>query len=270
MKMPYYCVVIALAGALLAVSPPASATGETTSIKFLPGHPTQPNGGGQMKVAAVEITGVITSDAPERLRRILEESIKKSNMRHDGGSPLLPVYLNSPGGNVLAAIQMGQIIRELGISTWLRPKSKCASSCVLVFAGGIDRLLFDDAHIGIHRPYFPPEQFAKLDRSEAMRRYATVEEGVAEYLRRMGISDQLFNQMMQIPSNKIRWLIEDEAKQMRLIGQDPGFFEWDRARMKGRYLPEYVEWKDKFDDCVRSRSSDDCLHLHPLTPKPVH
>lgn len=147
--------------------------------------------------------------------------------------------------------------------------AKCASSCMLIFAAGVDRLLLDDARLGIHRPYFPPEQFAKLDRLEAQRRYSSLEKGVAEYLRIMGMSDELFDQMMRVPSNKVRWLREDEAKKLRLVGDDPAFAEWDRARMKERYLPEFVEWKDRFNECIENRGSEECLRLNPLPQRQV-
>jgi ATP-dependent protease ClpP protease subunit len=245
----------------------ASTAGEPTTIRFVPGYLPPSNSNGERKIAAVEVLGEITADAPERFRTALDEGIKKANMWHYGGAPMLPVYLDSLGGNVLAAMRMGQLIRQLGASTWIRPTAKCASSCVLIFAGGVERLLLDDAHLGIHRPYFPPEQFAKLDRLEAQKRYAALEAGVAKYLQSMGVADSLFNQMMQIPSNKLKWLEEYEAKEMRLVGEDPAFAEWDRARMQDRYIPEFVIWKDGFDDCIKKQSSEECLRQRPVSPR---
>lgn len=261
---------VLVAFSVLVIHPASVATtSEPTAIRLIEGSLSKANGAQTTRITAVEIIGTITADAPKRFAQVLTDALTKANMRHFGGAPMLPVYLDSPGGNVLAAIEMGKMIRALGASTWIRPRSSCASACVLIFAGGVERLMFDDANLGIHRPYFPPDQFAKLERAEAQRRYASLEEGVAAYLRIMGSSDDLFNQMMKIPSNKIRWLREVEAKEFRLVGEDPAFAEWDRARMKNRLTPEFIDWKDRFDDCLRQQGSEECIREHPLPSRPA-
>src|SRR3954451_4819366 len=61
------------------------------------------------------------------------------------------VVLNSPGGSVTDALAMGRLIREKKIATEVEAGKYCASSCPLVFAGGIERRAGDKAAIGVHQ-----------------------------------------------------------------------------------------------------------------------
>ena len=55
-----------------------------------------------------------------------------------GGS--IEVYLRSPGGSVLAAMKIADIVRKAGLTTRIPYRATCASACVLVFAAGVTRI----------------------------------------------------------------------------------------------------------------------------------
>src|SRR4051812_11771844 len=61
------------------------------------------------------------------------------------------VVLNSPGGSVTDALAMGRLIRERKFAAEVEAGKYCASSCPLVFAGGIERRAGDKAIIGVHQ-----------------------------------------------------------------------------------------------------------------------
>lgn len=61
------------------------------------------------------------------------------------------VVLNSPGGSVSDALAMGRLIREKKFATEVEAGKYCASSCPLVFAGGVDRRAGEKATIGVHQ-----------------------------------------------------------------------------------------------------------------------
>lgn len=195
-------------------------------------------------LAHVEVTGQIDRDSPSSLKAALELAKKRSDLRTLGGAPAIHVYLHSPGGNVLAAMAMGSLLRTYGAEAWIRPQAVCASACVLVLAGGVDRLAFDRAKIVIHRPRFESSLFAGLQQSQAQAKYTAMANQVRDYLSAMGISERLFQRMMQVPSQDAFELSEETAKDMNLLGQDPAFAEWDRARASERYRPEFLEWND--------------------------
>jgi hypothetical protein len=63
--------------------------------------------------------GQITAETPKEFRRFLSlddapGSSLGSRVKHGAR---LEVYLNSPGGNLVGAIQLGEIIREYGLGT---------------------------------------------------------------------------------------------------------------------------------------------------------
>src|SRR3954468_16790372 len=61
------------------------------------------------------------------------------------------VVLNSPGGSVNDALAMGRLIRDKKFATEVEAGKYCASSCPLVFAGGVERRAGDRAAIGVHQ-----------------------------------------------------------------------------------------------------------------------
>jgi hypothetical protein len=60
------------------------------------------------------------------------------------------IELNSLGGNVEWALEIGRRIKELGKTTLLRSQHYCASACAFVFAAGRERVAAEDTWIGIH------------------------------------------------------------------------------------------------------------------------
>src|SRR5882757_8693860 len=67
------------------------------------------------------------------------------------GDYVKTVVLNSPGGSVVEALAMGRLIREKKFATEVEAGKYCASSCPLVFAGGVERRASQRASIGVHQ-----------------------------------------------------------------------------------------------------------------------
>jgi hypothetical protein len=63
------------------------------------------------------------------------------------------VVLNSPGGNVIAAIEIGKIIRLKGFNTVVLNDDLCASACALTWLAGNERFLDSGASVGFHASY---------------------------------------------------------------------------------------------------------------------
>src|SRR5208282_4356860 len=65
------------------------------------------------------------------------------------------VILNSPGGSVSEALEMGRQIRADGFETSLGTKDRkdgtCFSACTLVFLGGVRRTKGNNMLFGVHR-----------------------------------------------------------------------------------------------------------------------
>jgi hypothetical protein len=57
------------------------------------------------------------------------------------------VALSSKGGNLLAAVQIGEIIRARNFVTVVPDKAICASSCALIWLGGAKRYIWATARL---------------------------------------------------------------------------------------------------------------------------
>ena len=120
----------------------------------------------------------------------------------------LTVYLNSPGGDVSAAIEIGEEVRKQWALTAMDDHGECLGACVLVLAAGVRRTPAP-AKVGIFRP------------ASAGR--------VQVYLSRMGMPEKLFKEMMQRPPDKMLLLDAGRLETLGLDGVDPAYAKWLRA-----------------------------------------
>lgn len=58
------------------------------------------------------------------------------------------VRLNSPGGGILGGMQLGEVIRKLGLETEVPASAGCYSACTFAFLGGVERQI--KGEFGIH------------------------------------------------------------------------------------------------------------------------
>ena len=69
------------------------------------------------------------------------------------GSPNAIVLFQSPGGNLIAGIEIGKAIHLKGFTTLVPAGTQCASACALAWLGGQTRLMSKSAKIGFHAVY---------------------------------------------------------------------------------------------------------------------
>lgn len=60
------------------------------------------------------------------------------------------VFLESPGGTVIPALEIGQLVRERGYRTVVLAGSTCTSSCALIWLAGAPRYLEPGGQVGFH------------------------------------------------------------------------------------------------------------------------
>ena len=155
----------------------------------------------------------------------------------------LPVLIHSPGGSVPDAVAMGEPIRAKGLAvavartlitncpeaspkcsdgpgTAITGGSTCASACVLVLAGGVERLAAPSARIGVHQIttlVSETEGLAHLKSTRKFYEQRGVDAAVEAYLDSMGVSDPVMTLMRKTWAASIRWLSPAELKASRLL-----------------------------------------------------
>lgn len=149
-------------------------------------------------------------------------SLKTSYAALNDGHPercgTVTLQLNSNGGNVEAAIEAGEFIRQKKITTIVSADSSCASACVLLHLGGVHRL--SAGKVGIHRPFSD-----RPSRSDAESRAAheKLNDLIRRYLKKMNVPDTLLGAMNAVPPGEIRWLTKQQREDFQIDGEDPVF-----------------------------------------------
>jgi hypothetical protein len=228
-------------------------------IRIVKGIPNAGSKNGTMKnFGHIEIYGTITQSDLKNLPLLIEKYHKEGKeMIMRFATPL--IFLNSAGGDVLAAIEIGKILREK--TAWVNVDSndQCSSACVYILASGVKRAVYPGASIGLHRPYFEKQIFAGLNSSEASKLYSSLIEKSRKYFSDMGISNMLFDDMLKIPSQKVKIVGQDYAISVGLHGDDPAYQEWERAKQEKEYSPEKMRLMDEILECLNSgRGQDYC------------
>jgi hypothetical protein len=130
------------------------------------------------------------------------------------------VYLNSPGGSLVTAMQLGRVLREHAFDTRVGTRTMdvtratagtCHSACPFILAGGVQRSLEQGSAVGLHRA----ENRVPLDDEDAFQHVVRTQ--VVEYLAEMGVRADVADIMDAIPHDRIRDLTVDEALQLNLL-----------------------------------------------------
>lgn len=116
------------------------------------------------------------------------------------------VVLDSPGGNVYAAIQIGRMIKRQGFSTFIPAKTLCASACALTWLAGTPRFADDTSFIGFHAVYTLDKGVAKESGSGNAL--------VGAYLADLGLSDLAIVYITNAPPEGVERLTRAKSEQV--------------------------------------------------------
>lgn len=150
-------------------------------------------------------TGLIEPGAAERFAREVE-------LR---GEYIEIVELASSGGSVLDALAIGRRIRDLGAKTEISAGSYCASSCPLVFSGGVERRASAEAAIGVHQISRTGSD-AMVSPAEVMEEAQHVSADVQTYLTEMDIDARVWVHAMRTPPDELFYFSPEELIELNL------------------------------------------------------
>lgn len=189
---------------------------------------------------AILAAGVIVVDTPTAFANFLT-----AHPQAGGGN----VWLSSDGGDLEAALDLGDMFRRYGLRTGVgeieragggTPEmlgSRCSSACALAYLGGVHRSLAPGSTIGVHQL-----RLDCVDRQRAQSRYPwlpiagtqycprlddgisasqSAQGAVTAYVSRMGVDPMLVSLMSSIDPSGIRVLTEDELNQFGVVTPEP-------------------------------------------------
>ena len=146
------------------------------------------------------------------------------------GGYVKTVVLHSPGGSVGDALEMGRLIRQKNFSTEVENGGYCASSCPLVFAGGVERRAGDGAAIGVHQVTTFAINGVAPTADKGMDSVQRVAAECQKYLLDMGIDPLVWVHAMETPKDEVFYFKPDELVQLKLDPTAAMRHPWRPAR----------------------------------------
>jgi hypothetical protein len=140
------------------------------------------------------------------------------------------VLLDSPGGKVVASMELGQAIRRLGMAVIVaRPAAgsrdsmdlvagRCYSACVYALMGGARRVIPPQSRVGVHRMFNYSTSF---DFSEGIVRERNLDDGgmratLSRYASNMGVSPDLVTLAERTSPDQLYMLTSSDISRWRL------------------------------------------------------
>lgn len=186
------------------------------------------------------LSGVIDANSPKRLANVLK----------DERNHFADVYINSPGGNLLAGMELGRQLRQSGATVnigigGVKPRKDlkempfidvkpgiCFSACSLTFLGGVYRFISEGSKFGVHRFYSnsgpSPDDLALGQMLSAT---------ISSYIRDMGVSGDLFNYMVTAGPEEMFVIPKNELKKLNVVNNGRQLATWSIEAVEGgQYL----------------------------------
>ena len=171
----------------------------------------------QGKVMVVGIKGQISKNALEKL---------KQSIGQVSGDPIpagLIVLLDSPGGDGVAAMQIGRLLRKANAHIFVT--GDCASACIFVLASGVVRVA-PSYSVGIHRGRVTMSDsnakiIKEVDVNESPQAKAALQHFESQapiYFAEMGMSPELFPLMQSHELKGVYRLSSAEITKTKLSG----------------------------------------------------
>ncbi|MEM8632037.1 MAG: hypothetical protein AAGF74_12435 [Pseudomonadota bacterium] len=124
------------------------------------------------------------------------------------------VALNSPGGVVTEALEIGRTLRTRGQTTVMQADTICLSACPYMLAGGVERHVSKRAAVGLHQHYYDAPGYMPV-----FLAVEGIQHGQGQtmaYLIEMEIDPGLMLYSLNTPPEEIYVLVESELNETRL------------------------------------------------------
>ncbi|MBY6240716.1 hypothetical protein [Methylosinus sp. Sm6] len=176
-------------------------------------------GGSCPQVVAAE--GEIVEQTPDAFLRFLRMRASREPLRGI-------LLIDSPGGKVVASMELGQELRKLGMAVVVARiaaeggplvSGRCYSACVYALMGGLKRVIPRQSRVGVHR------MFNYVDGVDPMsgetlreRRYADggMRKALSRYSASMGVSRDLIALAERTSPDRVHLLTSAEISRWRL------------------------------------------------------
>ncbi len=153
----------------------------------------------------------------EITRKDLDSALVMERLLKNGQQKLSDnmLRLGSGGGDIDVGMDLGRLLRKLGVFTFVDEDDRCMSACVFAFMGGERRSVA--GQLGIHRPYFPYTQ----DFPDRLERFRHLAKTIKDFVDEMDFPASLYEAVMLVPPESIQVLSAADLKRFYLEGISP-------------------------------------------------
>jgi hypothetical protein len=175
---------------------------------------------GQKCPEVIVAEGVIEEDTPISFVEFARTATLAPGLRN-------VVFLNSPGGNVVASMELGMAFRQLHVAAVVAGfastgsvsgpvAGECASACVYAFMGAVRRVAPPVSHVALHR--MSVTLSGEGSDAGVYRRFADphMVALLSRYAERMGVSPEVVRAAESLPPDHIRILSAADIARWRL------------------------------------------------------
>jgi hypothetical protein len=157
------------------------------------------------------------------------------------------VVLDSPGGKINPALEIGKMIRLKGFGTEVK-NTQCTSSCALIWLAGEPRSMNNNTSIGFHSAFLKGDDGRRNPT-------ATSNALIGSYLTKLGFSEKVILFVTTARPNEMNWLQKSTADRLGIMASFSSEQEIQAAR-------------DNFALALKKRtgptpSSEDAAKLYP-------
>jgi len=213
------CAALACVAALSLVGPARAGSGP---MQFRVAQ-LQMEGCGMSCPNVVVADGVIEPDTPKIFLDFAREAARSQNLKS-------VMLINSPGGNVVASMEFGARLRQLGMAAIVASygydglrsgpaAGECVSACVYALMGAVRRIAPEQSHVALHRMSVSYSQTPTRGRvGSTSRRLADgrLVDVVAKYARQMGVNPEVVRQAERGDPDHVQLLSSGEMRRWRL------------------------------------------------------
>ncbi len=155
--------------------------------------------GGQ--TVAITVTGMITLGCKQKLDGVVADATR--------AHPKAQLYfvLNSPGGALQTAMQMGQIVAKDRLPVVVPANAMCASACFLILAASQTKYVSPTAHVGVHSA-------AEATPGHETEGSKAVTTDFARVLAQLGVPSEIIGRLVETPPGAMYWLTPEELMTM--------------------------------------------------------
>jgi hypothetical protein len=137
------------------------------------------------------------------------KKFKELALHYDDGEALV-MFADSPGGALVAALQIGKTIMIKEFDTSVAAYSSCASACAFAWLSGRQRYLEDQARVGFHAAY-------NYDASGNTSISGQGNAVLGAYLNRLNLSTEALLYVTEAGPSDMRWLDVENANKVGIF-----------------------------------------------------